>query len=65
MKSAKSMHTSVWIAQDIRESRVPRLNVHTNRILVHTFSHGTLDSVSVSMETTTDGHAIVPSEGHG
>ena len=27
------------------ESRVPRLNVHTNQILAHTFSHGTLDSV--------------------
>ena len=24
---------------------VPRLNVHINQILVHTFSHGTLDSV--------------------
>ena len=28
-----------------QESRVPRLNVHTNQILAHTFSHGTLDSV--------------------
>ena len=27
------------------ESRVPRLNVHTNQILGHTFSHVTLDSV--------------------
>ena len=36
---------SVWIAQDTTESRVPRLNVHTNQILAHTFSHGTLDSV--------------------
>ena len=40
------MHTSVWIAQDTTESRVPRLNVHTNQILAHTFSHGTLDSVT-------------------
>ena len=40
MKSAKSTHTSVWIAQDTTESRVPRLNVHSNQILVHTFSHG-------------------------
>ena len=31
--------------QDTTESRVPRLNVHTNQILAHTFSHGTLDSV--------------------
>ena len=44
-KSAKTTHTSVWIAQDTTESRVPRLNVHTNQILAHTFSHGTLDSV--------------------
>ena len=36
---------TVWIAQDTMESRVPRLNVHTNQILAHTFSHGTLDSV--------------------
>ena len=35
-KSAKTTHTSVWIAQDTTESRVPRLNVHTNQILVHT-----------------------------
>ena len=38
-------YTSVWIAQDTTESRVPRLNVHINQILAHTFSHGTLDSV--------------------
>ena len=47
-KISKTTHTSVWIAQDIRlikESRVPRLNVHTNQILGHTFSRGTLDSV--------------------
>ena len=25
----KTTHTSVWIAQDVTESRVPRLNVHT------------------------------------
>ena len=37
--------TSVWIAQDTTASRVPRLNMHTNQILAHTFSHGTLDSV--------------------
>ena len=37
--------TSVWITQDTMESRVPRLNVHTNQILAHIFSHGTLDSV--------------------
>ena len=42
---SKTTHTSVWIAQDTTESRVPRLNVHTNQILAHTFSHGTLDSV--------------------
>ena len=29
----------MWIAQDTTESRVPRLNVHTNQILAHTFSH--------------------------
>ena len=34
-----------WIAQDTTESRVPRLNVHTNQILAHTFSLSTLDSV--------------------
>ena len=34
-KSAQTTHTSVWIAQDTMESRVPRLNVHTNQILVH------------------------------
>ena len=45
MKSAKTTCTSVWIAQDTIESRVPRLNVHTNQILAHTFSHGTLDFV--------------------
>ena len=32
----------MWITQDIAETKVPRLNVHTNHILVHTFSHGTL-----------------------
>ena len=42
---SKTTHTSVWIAQDTTESRVPRLNVHTNQILAHTFSLGTLDSV--------------------
>ena len=45
MKSAKTTHTNVWIAQDTMESRVPMLNVHTNQILAHTFSHVTLDSV--------------------
>ena len=44
-KISKTTHTSVWIAQDTTESRVPRLNVHTNQILAHTFSLGTLDSV--------------------
>ena len=44
-ETAKTTHTSVWIAQDTTESRVPRLNVHTNQILAHTLSHGTLDSV--------------------
>ena len=44
-KISKTTHTSVWIAQDTTESRVPRLNVHTNQILGHTFSRGTLDSV--------------------
>ena len=38
-KSTKTTHTSVWIAQDTTESRVPRLNVHTNQILAHTFCH--------------------------
>ena len=28
-RSAKTTHTSVWIAQDTTESRVPRLNVYT------------------------------------
>ena len=42
---SKNYTTSVLIAQDTTESRVPRLNVHTNQILAHTFSHGTLDSV--------------------
>ena len=37
--------TCVWIAQHTTESRMSRLNVHTNQILAHTFSHGTLDSV--------------------
>ena len=36
MKSAKSTHTSVWNAQDTTESRVPRLNVHTNQIFDYT-----------------------------
>ena len=27
-------HTSVWMAQDTTVSRVPRLNVDTNQILV-------------------------------
>ena len=44
-KISKTTHTSVWIAQDKTKSRVPRVNVHTNQILAHTFSHGTLDSV--------------------
>ena len=30
---------------------MPRLNVHTNQILAHTFSHGTLDSVCVPCAT--------------
>ena len=45
VKSAKSAHTSMWIAQDTTESRLPRLNVHTNQILAHTFSYDTIDSV--------------------
>ena len=32
-KISKSMYTSVWITQDTTESREPRLNVHTNKIL--------------------------------
>ena len=32
---SKSTHTSVVITQDTTESSVPRLNVHTNQILVH------------------------------
>ena len=32
-KSAKTTHTSVWIAQDTTESKVPRLNVHSNQTL--------------------------------
>ena len=47
--SEKYIIKSVWIAQDTRESREPKLNVHsvTIQILAHTlkFSHGTLDSV--------------------
>ena len=35
-KISKTTHTSVWIAQDTTESRVPRLNVHPNLILAHT-----------------------------
>ena len=42
---SKTTHTSVWIAQETTESRVSRLNVHTNQILAHTFSHGTFDFV--------------------
>ena len=34
---SNTSHTSVWIAQDTMESRVPRLNVHTNQILAHIF----------------------------
>ena len=42
----------MWIAQDTRESGVPWLNVHTNQILAHTFSHGTLDFlVSLAINT--------------
>ena len=44
-KQHKLLLTSVCITQNTTESRVPRLNVHTNQILAHTFSHGTLDSV--------------------
>ena len=29
-KISKTTHTSVWIAQDTTESRVPRQNMHTN-----------------------------------
>ena len=29
-KISKTTHTSVWIAQDTTELRVPRLNVNTN-----------------------------------
>ena len=35
-ENSKTTHTSVWIAQDTTESRVPRLNVHANQILVYT-----------------------------
>ena len=41
-----STHTSVRIAKDAMEPRMPRLNVQTNQILAHTFSHGPLDSVA-------------------
>ena len=37
---SKSMHTSQCVdRQDTTESREPRLNVHTNQILAHTFGH--------------------------
>ena len=44
-QNQQKVHTQVWIIQDTTESRVPRLNVHTNQIIVHTFSHGTFDSI--------------------
>ena len=44
VKSAKTTHTSVWITKDTTKLMVPKVNVHTNQILAHTFSHGTLDS---------------------
>ena len=48
-KISKSIHThtSVRITQDTTESRVSRLNVHTNQTLAHTTfqCHGTLESV--------------------
>ena len=47
VKSAKTTHTSVWITHDTTESRVPRLNVHTNQILAHTFSQRTPLSLKV------------------
>ena len=51
-KNYTQCYTSVWMTQDTTESRVPRLNVHTNQILVHTFSHGTLDFVVYSEQST-------------
>ena len=48
----KTTHTSVQIAQDTTESRVPRLNVHTNQILMHTFSHGEGGREELSCDTT-------------
>ena len=36
MKSVKSTHTSVWIAQDTTKSRVPRLTVGTKISLIIT-----------------------------
>ena len=57
-KINKTAHTSVWIAQ---ESREPRLNVYTNQILVHTFSHGILDSAKScsGMTMYMRGYAII------
>ena len=45
MASKISKNYTYKCAQDTTESRVPRLNVHTNQILAHTFSHGTLDNI--------------------
>ena len=51
-ENSKTIHTSVWIAQDTTESRVPRLNVHTNQILArvvfavfacHSYQHNILE----------------------
>ena len=44
-RNQQKLHIQVCGSLKTTESRVPRLNVHTNQILVHTFSHGTLDSV--------------------
>ena len=46
-RNQQKLHTRAWIAQDTMESKVPRLNVHTNQILAHTFSNDTIDSVVV------------------
>ena len=50
-KSAKTTHTSVWISEDTTESRVSRLNVHTNQILAHTVSQFLLWSLLSQITT--------------
>ena len=49
MKSAKSIHKQVWIAQYIQQIQGSEANcahLDTNHILAHTFSHDILSIVS-------------------